>query len=346
MDEKLRLIYDKYAKTIGPDGNYVMSNRDFIEGYLGLYKKHDNMNETQSCGIANIQRPGVPLVEIKEKSLIKSDQLKDEEDLKQKNAGVQTKSPRNTSGVTSTSPPNLLDPVKLAESLKNANENGDIPMSEKTLDMFARIVDTSNSGSISYYDFKAFEHFLKQPDVLFRMAFRLYDHKNEGYVTFDKVKELSEATILNKKFGFNWDCELINNTFGPGPDHKNKISYQEFTIFLNKFNYECAKQQFFRKAAEENTNGTISGHQFKNILTNLRPQRLSPFVKENLIEFASLDGMPRISYPCFESVNSLIDNIDVVKKVFDRMSLQAGYNETANLRVCFLGFYFCLSFKS
>merc|ERR1712076_62544 len=107
-----------------------------------------------------------------------------------------------------------------SESLKQES------MRIETLTRFARIVDTANQGYISFYDFKAFEHFLKQPDVLFKMAFRLYDQQNEGHVTFNKLKEITEKTLINKNYKFNWDCELVNNTFGKS--RTNKIGYPEF----------------------------------------------------------------------------------------------------------------------
>lgn len=150
------------------------------------------------------------------------------------------------------------------------------------------------------------------------MAFRLYDYNNEGYITYSKVKEITEKTRnhLTKGYKFNFDCELMKNHFGK--DFKNKMSYHEFTVFLNKFNYELAKQQFFNLADKES--GTITAHQFKKLMSEIRPHRLSPFVSENLIEFAFLDGVPRITYSVFASVNNLLDNIELVKKVFDRMS--------------------------
>lgn len=67
-DTRLREIYDKFATSQDHNGYPIMSYEDFIEGFLGLYKIHDNVNETYSSGIDHKQRPGTPLNIIKKRA--------------------------------------------------------------------------------------------------------------------------------------------------------------------------------------------------------------------------------------------------------------------------------------
>ena len=342
-DHELRLVYSKYATHQNNNGDLIMTYDDFIEGYLGLYKKHNNRNYSQSTGPKNSLRPSGSLTtNLSKSAIVKKEQAKQEieisvesSDEKSAKDGGQapeaadsptpdsaTSKAGNESAPVSTAARNLAEALKVQQQLYGTeNSQKSESMNKETLTRFARLVDTSSAGYISYFDFKAFENFLKHPDVLFRMAFRLYDQQNDGYIDFKKFKEVTESTILFKSYGFNWNSEIITETFGK--QQNNKLTYNEFTSFINDFNYEMSKQQFL-KIAEKNGNGTVSAHQFMEIMINLRPQRLSPWVKDNLIEFANQEGMGRMSFETFKSFNTLLDNVELAKKIIDKMERTGG----------------------
>jgi len=193
-----------------------------------------------------------------------------------------------------------------------------------TIEKLAAIVDTSQDGKITFHDFKAFESLLKKPDVLYRVAFRLFDSNQDGSVSFPETRKFYESTVKHQKTEFNWDCELINDTFGK--NKTNALSFMEFSLFLNRVNYEHAKQRF---NSESKNNASLNAQQFRKLMLEMRPQRLTEFLRENLTEFVTVDGGHTLKYPTFAAFNSLLDNIEMCRRVFDKMCVNSGYyNDT------------------
>jgi len=188
------------------------------------------------------------------------------------------------------------------------------PSSQAIIQKFAAIVDTGHKGRITFSDFKAFEAILKQPDVLYRVAFRLFDSTQDGLISYGEVKSFLSETTKHKEHPFNWECELSTDTFGK--DYQHKLDFSEFSLFLNKLNYEHAKQRF---QTEANGLGALNASQFQNLMLEMRPQRLTDFMKENLVEFVTVDGSHLIRYQQFAALNNLLDNIEMCRRVFDKL---------------------------
>merc|ERR1719186_535166 len=70
---------------------------------------------------------------------------------------------------------------------------------QKIIEKLASIVDTSQDGKINFHDFKAFESLLKKPDVLYRVAFRMFDSNQDGSVCFQEMKAFYESTVKHQK---------------------------------------------------------------------------------------------------------------------------------------------------
>ena len=225
-------------------------------------------------------------------------------------------------GLCQPNPPTTKDGDISEETAKQKTDRlkaGITENQQKIIEKLASIVDTSQDGKISFHDFKAFESLLKKPDVLYRVAFKLFDSNQDGSVCFEETKAFYETTVKHQKTPFNWNCELINDTFGK--DKTNKLNFNDFSFFLNKVSYEHAKQRF----SIESKNGNLNAQQFRKLMLEMRPQRLTDFLKENLTEFVTADGEHCLKYPTFAAFNSLLDNIEMCRRVFDKMMVASGY---------------------
>uniref|UniRef100_S4RL12 Calcium uptake protein 1, mitochondrial n=1 Tax=Petromyzon marinus TaxID=7757 RepID=S4RL12_PETMA len=156
------------------------------------------------------------------------------------------------------------------------NEHNYNPLTVRTL---ASIADTTKDGLISFQEFSAFESVLCAPDALFIVAFQLFDKEGKGEVTFEGVKAVFSQTTIHQHIPFNWDCDFIRLHFGHTRDKR--LTYAEFTQFLQELQLEHARQAFALK--DSNKSGTIPALDFNDIMLTIRPHMLSPFVEENLV---------------------------------------------------------------
>lgn len=184
---------------------------------------------------------------------------------------------------------------------------------EKTLRILANLVDINKDGYITFDEFKRFEELLCSPDVLFKCAFQLFDIKGLGLVTFDNFKEIIDHTLVNQSIPFDFDCEFVSNHFGK--DRLRQINYQEFTQLIHDFHGEHAIQAF--RSFDTKKIGQIMPQNFEKILLQLKSHLLSPFVRENLENLISNSASnEQISYPFFVGFIYLLNNMELIKKIF------------------------------
>ncbi|KAJ8319625.1 hypothetical protein KUTeg_002827 [Tegillarca granosa] len=152
---------------------------------------------------------------------------------------------------------------------------------EFTLQLFGSSVDTSRDGRISFTEFQAFEALLCLPDAMYALAFQIFDRNGNGYISF---------ATLRKQEG-----------------KKNNL--------CRDFHDEHALQAF-RKFDKNNT-GFINAKCFEEIMFSLKSYLLTPFVRDNLITVA-LGGERhrKISYSYFIAFVSLLNNMELIKKIY------------------------------
>lgn len=186
-------------------------------------------------------------------------------------------------------------------------------INEKTLKIFANMVDLDKDGLITYDEFKLFEELLCSPDNLFKCAFQLFDTRGDRLISFDNFKDVISQTKINQVIAFNFNCDFITNHFGK--DKQKQINYQEFSQLIHDFHEEHAIQAF--KSFDEKSNGYILPSNFKTILLNLKDYLLSPYVKENLSDLIKLSSnQPTISFQFFVAFIYLLNNMELIKKVY------------------------------
>lgn len=189
------------------------------------------------------------------------------------------------------------------------NEN----FNESSVQLLAGIVDTSKDGLISFAEFQAFEGLLCIPDALYRTAFQLFDTKGKGVITFDEFSDVIHNTELNKRLPFDMDNQFIKLYFGN--DKKRSMSYSEFSQFLHDFHEECGTQAF--KRFDKDGTGFISVLDFQDIMVSVKAHLLTKKVQDNLVGVAAGgEGGSRVSFPFFMAFNSLLSNMDLVKRVY------------------------------
>lgn len=197
--------------------------------------------------------------------------------------------------------------IKYLTLLDDNNYNKD------TVRLLAAIVDTSKDGLISYSEFQAFEGLLCFPDALYKTAFQLFDTNGNGMVSFTEFVEVMMKTELHKKIPFNMDSPFIQLYFGR--DKSRLVSYNEFSQFLHDFHEEYAIEGFRR--ADVKGTGFISVLDFQEIMTSIKSHLLTQQVQSHLIEAAKQSqGGSRVSFPYFIAFNSLLNNMELVKRIY------------------------------
>ncbi|CAH1988522.1 unnamed protein product [Acanthoscelides obtectus] len=192
--------------------------------------------------------------------------------------------------------------------LDEKNHNAD------TVRLLGSIVDTSKDGLISYAEFQAFEGLLCFPDALYKTAFQLFDTNGNGMVSFQEFSEVIQKTELHKKIPFNLNSPFIQLYFGK--DKSRLVSYSEFSQFLHDFHEEYAIEGFRR--ADKNGTGFISILDFQEIMSSIKSHLLTSQVQSHLIEAAQLSqgAGSRVSFPYFIAFNSLLNNMELVKRIY------------------------------
>uniref|UniRef100_A0A8C6UM89 Solute carrier family 25 member 12 n=1 Tax=Neogobius melanostomus TaxID=47308 RepID=A0A8C6UM89_9GOBI len=187
----------------------------------------------------------------------------------------------------------------------------------QTVELIAGVADTTKDGLISFQEFLAFESVLCAPDALFIVAFQLFDKTGTGDISFENVRDIFSQTTVHHHIPFNWDCEFIRLHFGH--ERNKRLSYTEFTQFLQELQLEHARQAFAQK--DKNKSGTITALDFSDIMATIRHHMLTPFVEENLVSAAGGSTSHMVSFSYFNAFNALLNNMELVRKIY---STQAG----------------------
>uniref|UniRef100_A0A4D5RA99 Calcium-binding mitochondrial carrier protein Aralar1 n=1 Tax=Scolopendra viridis TaxID=118503 RepID=A0A4D5RA99_SCOVI len=175
------------------------------------------------------------------------------------------------------------------------------------------VIDTSKDGLVSFPEFQAFEALLCGPDALYKTAFQMFDTNGSGYVTFDEFEDVIQQTVLHQRIPFNLDSDFVKLYFGK--DRKRAVSYVEFSQFLHDFHEEHAIQAF--KRFDKTKTGYITALDFSDIMVSIKTHLLTREVRENLVAAAGGgSGGHLVSFPYFMAFSSLLNNMELVKKIY------------------------------
>lgn len=189
--------------------------------------------------------------------------------------------------------------------------------------MFSSILFNFIVRLISFKEFEAFEAVLCQPDAMYRAAFQLFDKNGSGNITYDEFEEIIKMTTLHKKIPFDFKSDFVALHFGK--NHKRTVTYAEFSQVLADFHEEHAIQAF--KSRDVNSQGTISALDFSQIMTSCKSHLLSDNVKRNLVAVASADGGNQITFPYFIAFNTLMNNMEIIKRIFLSFTKENAHTE-------------------
>ncbi|XP_047503160.1 calcium-binding mitochondrial carrier protein Aralar1 isoform X3 [Pieris napi] len=184
---------------------------------------------------------------------------------------------------------------------------------KESVQLIAGIVDMDKDGFISFSEFQAFEGLLCVPDALYKTAFQLFDTNGNGLVTFDEFADVMKKTALYKKLPFNMESTFVRLYFGK--DKKRLVTYPEFSQFLHDFHEEYGVEAF--KKRDINGSGFISAGDFKDIMLSVKNHLLTKEMKTKVIEASGFpQGERKISFPYYMAFNSLLNNMELIKRVY------------------------------
>ena len=141
----------------------------------------------------------------------------------------------------------------------------------------------------------------------------MFDTNGSGFITFDEFEEIIKVTNLHKKIPFNFKSEFVRLHFGD--NHKRTVTFPEFSQVLHDFHEEHAIQAF--KSRDVNKQGVISAIDFSDIMISCKNHLLTEDVRRNLVAVAgSGTGGHQVTFPFFIAFNSLLNNMELIKRIF------------------------------
>ena len=143
---------------------------------------------------------------------------------------------------------------------------------------------------------------------------QLFDTNGSGSITHDEFEEIIKQTTLHERIPFDFKGQFMQLHFGE--DRKRVVTFAEFSQVLHDFHEEHAIQAFKRK--DKTKSGTISAIDFADIMESVKSHLLSPNVRPNLVAVAggSSTGGHRVTFPYFMAFNALLNNMELVKKIY------------------------------
>ncbi|XP_026321987.1 calcium-binding mitochondrial carrier protein Aralar1 isoform X2 [Hyposmocoma kahamanoa] len=168
-------------------------------------------------------------------------------------------------------------------------------------------------GYISFPEFQAFEGLLCVPDALYKTAFQLFDTNGNGLVAFDEFAEVMKKTSLYKKLPFDMGSSFVQLYFGK--DKKRLVTYPEFSQFLHDFHEEYGVEAF--KKRDKDSTGFISAGDFREIMLSVKDHLLTKDMRNKVIMASGFpQGERKVSFPFFMAFNSLLNNMELIKRVY------------------------------
>jgi solute carrier family 25 aspartate/glutamate transporter 12/13 len=131
----------------------------------------------------------------------------------------------------------------------------------------------------------------------------------------DEFSSIIKETSLHNSFPFPFDSDFVKLYFGKKRDRA--VTYSEFSQFLHDFHDEYATVAF--KAKDRSGDGFISTSDFYAIMVSIKSHLLTDQVKQNLVGAAKMGSSSEeevISYPYFVAFISLLNNIELIKKIY------------------------------
>ncbi|XP_047528509.1 calcium-binding mitochondrial carrier protein Aralar1 isoform X2 [Vanessa atalanta] len=184
---------------------------------------------------------------------------------------------------------------------------------KESVKLIAGIVDMDKDGYISFSEFQAFEGLLCVPDALYKTAFQLFDTNGNGLVAFDEFAEVMRKTALHKKLPFNMESTFVRLYFGK--DKKRLVTYPEFSQFLHDFHEEYGVEAF--KKCDKDGTGFITAGDFRDIMLSVKNHLLTKELKNKVIMASGFpQGERKISFPYYMAFNSLLNNMELIKRVY------------------------------
>ncbi|KAI8385032.1 mitochondrial carrier domain-containing protein [Radiomyces spectabilis] len=180
-----------------------------------------------------------------------------------------------------------------------------------------KVANKSAKGLISFNDFVIFQNLLSKPDAEYEIAFRVFDVKGTGKITFDQFKSVLSSNLPGDAVPFDFDCDWLKLYIGNKEGH-HELTYEEFTQLLKGLQGERLRQEF--KHYDKNQSGYIEPEDFKRIILDIAKHKLSDHVIDHLPTLCNLyaGSGTNISFSNVVAFHNVIRNIDMVELVIRR----------------------------
>ncbi|KAH8554760.1 mitochondrial carrier domain-containing protein [Umbelopsis sp. PMI_123] len=198
----------------------------------------------------------------------------------------------------------FLDAVAPGEDFKKIERN--------QFALLFRLADKGDKGYLSFNDFIIFQNLLSKPDAEYEIAFKLFDSKGYGKITFDQFKQVLSSNLPPEAVPFDFDCDWLKLYIGNKEGH-HELTYAEFTQLLKGLQGERLRQEF--KHYDKNQTGYIEPDHFKQIILDIAKHKLSDNVIDQLPTLCNLYAGNKITFSNVVAFHNVVRSMDMVESI-------------------------------
>lgn len=175
-----------------------------------------------------------------------------------------------------------------------------------------QVADHRGKGKINLADWAIFENLLAKPDAEYEIAFRLFDTKGTGAVSFEEFQRLYSLNKSDSGIPFNWNSGWASLYIG-GRKNRHDMTYPQFAQMLRGLQGERVRQAF--QYFDKNDEGYIEPEAFQRIIIETAGHKLSDHLLDNLQSLCNIGPGTKISYANVRAFNNMIREMDLVELI-------------------------------
>lgn len=175
-----------------------------------------------------------------------------------------------------------------------------------------KVADPRRRGRVTLADWGTFENLLARPDAEYEIAFRFFDVKGDGAVSFEDFQRMYELNKSETAIPFDWNSGWASLYIG-GRRRRHDMTYPQFAQLLRGLQGERIRQAFHH--FDRDGDGYIDPEDFQRIIVATASHKLSDHLLQNLQTLCNIGSGTKISYANVRAFQNVIREMDLVELV-------------------------------
>lgn len=185
-------------------------------------------------------------------------------------------------------------------------------ISKRKLKLIFQFADSDGDGLISFSEYVLFLTMLSRPHRQFYVAFKMFDLDEDGAIDREEFKQVILSNRGAKDIKLDFNGGLIDYFFGA--DGSKKLTFQQFSEFIQKFKDEILRQEF--SEYDNDGSGYISIENFVDLLAAHKHLHATGMKKnlDRLRRQGFFKPTGKISFDTFVALNTMSEKLDEIKQ--------------------------------